>query len=143
MRREISTISQILPPQPLRMPGTQGQFCQELSVPQPMNFVPGSSFRLSPHEGCSRTRSCTGYTAVRGFLQNWSLLPSQNVSKDAGPHGLKRHHVLVHSDSVTVVSYINHQGRLTSKRLFKMVKSFLEWAHLNLRSLRAAHVPAY
>jgi hypothetical protein len=42
---------------------------------------------------------------------------------------------------MTVVSYINRQGGLTSKRLFEMVKRLLVWAHLNLRSLKAAHVP--
>lgn len=46
---------------------------------------------------------------------------------------LKGHHVLVHPDSMTVVFYINRQGRLTSKHLF-------EWAHLNLHLLRAMHV---
>ncbi|KAI2646209.1 ORF V: Enzymatic polyprotein [Labeo rohita] len=54
---------------------------------------------------------------------------------------LKGHHVLVHSDSMTVVSYINHQGGLSSKRLFTLVKDLLEWAQLNLCSLRATHVP--
>ncbi len=54
---------------------------------------------------------------------------------------LKGHHMLVCSDSMTVVAYINSQGRLTSKHLFEMVRHLLEWANLNLRSLRAAHVP--
>ncbi len=54
---------------------------------------------------------------------------------------LRGHHVLVHSDSMTVVSYINRQGRLSSRRLFVLVERLLEWAQLNLRSLRAAHVP--
>ncbi len=49
--------------------------------------------------------------------------------------------MLVRSDSMTVVAYINRQGGLTSNRLFEMVRHPLEWAHLNLRSLRAAHVP--
>ncbi|KAI2644810.1 hypothetical protein H4Q32_024702 [Labeo rohita] len=54
---------------------------------------------------------------------------------------LKGHHVLVRSDSMTVVSYINCQGGLSSKRLFTLVKDLLEWAQLNLCSLRATHVP--
>ncbi len=37
-------------PQPLRVPRTQGQFCQERAAPQPIYFVPGNSYRLSPHE---------------------------------------------------------------------------------------------
>ncbi len=72
--------------------------------------------------------NCLEMTAVCRALQ--TFLPQ-----------LKGHHVLVRSDSMTVVSYINHQGGLTLKRLFGMVKCLLEWAHLNLRSLRAAHVP--
>ncbi len=55
---------------------------------------------------------------------------------------LRGHHVVVRSDSMMVVSYMNHQGRLTSKHLFKMVRCLLECAHLNLHSLRATHVPS-
>ncbi len=35
------------PPQPLRLPGAQGQLWQEHTVTQPMSFVPGHSYRLS------------------------------------------------------------------------------------------------
>ncbi|KAI2660631.1 ORF V: Enzymatic polyprotein [Labeo rohita] len=54
---------------------------------------------------------------------------------------LKGHHVLVRSDSMTVVSYINRQGGLSSRLLFTLVKDLLEWAQCNLASLRAVHVP--
>lgn len=54
---------------------------------------------------------------------------------------LRGHHVLVRSDSMTVVSYINRQGGLSSRRLFTLVERLLEWAQHNLRSLRAVHVP--
>lgn len=47
---------------------------------------------------------------------------------------LRGHHVLVHLDCMTVVSYINCQGVLSTKHL-------LEWVQLNLHLLRAAHVP--
>lgn len=50
------------------------------------------------------------------------------------------HHVLVHLDSMTVVSFINHQGGLSSKPLYTLVKSILEWAQCHLLSLRAMHV---
>ncbi len=76
------------PPQPLRLPGIQGQFCQECAVPQPTDIVPGNSSRLSPNEGGSHSRMCTGHSAARSLIQNWSPSPSQDVSKDAGPHGL-------------------------------------------------------
>ncbi len=42
---------------------------------------------------------------------------------------------------MSVVSYIKHQGCLYLKRLFILVESLLEWAQLNLRLLRAAHLP--
>ncbi len=42
---------------------------------------------------------------------------------------------------MSVVSYINHQGGVVSKRLFILAERLLEWAQLNLRSLRAAHLP--
>ncbi|KAL0164048.1 hypothetical protein M9458_039801, partial [Cirrhinus mrigala] len=193
----------------------------------------GAVFRLDPDEGNSRARSSSGNTAARGLIQNRSLSPPQNVSKDARPYGLsipsakvrpasyaapsvlaettgsiscvvvdqtcvealipwknsqwmergvplgmvcrrkvvttdasntvwgalcdgkpafglwtkaetgininclemlavhlKGHHVLVHSDSMTVVSYINRQGGLSSKRLFTLVKDLLEATHV-------------
>ncbi len=45
------------------------------------------------------------------------------------------------ADSLSVVSYINHQGGVSSKSLFILAERLLEWAQLNLRSLRAAHLP--
>ena len=54
---------------------------------------------------------------------------------------LKSHHVLVRSDSMTVVSYINHQGGLSSTRLFRLTSRLLEWTQSNLGSLRAVHLP--
>ncbi len=50
-------------------------------------------------------------------------------------------HVLIRSDNMSVVSYINHQGGVSSKRLFILAERLLEWAQLNLRLLRAAHLP--
>ncbi len=56
---------------------------------------------------------------------------------------LKGHHILICLDSMTVVSYINHQGgdSLSSRRLFTLAEHLFRWAQLSLRSLRAAHVP--
>ncbi len=77
-----ASISQIRAPRPLRVPRTQGQFCQERAVPQPTNFVPGNSYRLSLNEGCGHTRTCTGHSAARSSIQ------TRSISEDAGPHGL-------------------------------------------------------
>ncbi len=54
---------------------------------------------------------------------------------------LKGCHVLIRSDNMSVVSYINNQGGVSSKRLFILAERLLEWAQLNLRLLRAAHLP--
>ncbi len=53
---------------------------------------------------------------------------------------LRGHQVLVHSDSMTVVSYINCQGGLSSRNHFILAERLLRWAQLNLCSLRATHV---
>ncbi len=54
---------------------------------------------------------------------------------------IRGHHVLIRSDSRSVVSYINHQGGLVLKRLCTLAKGLLVWAQTNLRSLKATHVP--
>ncbi len=54
---------------------------------------------------------------------------------------IRGHHVLVHSDSRSVVSYINHQGGLVSKRLCTLANDLLVWTQNNLRSLMVTHVP--
>ncbi len=47
---------------------------------------------------------------------------------------------VIRSDSRSMVSYINHQGGLISKRLCTLAKDLLVWAQTNLRSLKATHV---
>ncbi len=39
-------IAQDTPPQPLMLPGVQGQLCQEHTVTQPTSIIPGDSYRL-------------------------------------------------------------------------------------------------
>ncbi len=41
---------------------------------------------------------------------------------------------------MTVVSYINRQGGLFSRRLFTLAECLLRWGQVNLHSLRAAHM---
>ncbi len=83
-----ASISQIRAPQPLRVPRTQGQFCQKRTVPSQQISVPGNSYQLSPNESASQARTCTSHSAARDFIQTRSPSPSQSVSKDAVPHGL-------------------------------------------------------
>lgn len=80
--------TQIRAPQPPRAPGTQGQFCQELTVPQLTHLIPGGSFRLNPDEGYSLARACSGHSAAPGLFQTWSPSFPQIISEVTRPYGL-------------------------------------------------------
>ncbi len=54
---------------------------------------------------------------------------------------IRGYHLLIRSDSRSVVSNMNHQGCLVSKRLCTLANDLLVWAQNNLRSLKATHVP--
>ncbi len=54
---------------------------------------------------------------------------------------LRGHHVLVHSDNTSVVSYINHQGGLRSPSICKLACQIVLWSQRKLLSLRAAYIP--
>ncbi|KAL0174633.1 hypothetical protein M9458_030601, partial [Cirrhinus mrigala] len=52
-------------------------------------------------------------------------------------------HVLVRTDNTAVVYYINHQGGLRSRPLYKLAHQILVWSQDKLLSLRAVHVPGH
>ncbi|XP_026084954.1 uncharacterized protein LOC113060276, partial [Carassius auratus] len=54
---------------------------------------------------------------------------------------LRGHHVLVRTDNTSVVSYINHQGGLRSRPLYKLAHQILVWSQSKLLSLRAVYIP--
>ena len=54
---------------------------------------------------------------------------------------LERQHVLIRTDNTSVVSYINRQGGVHSRALFKQAASLLLWADRHFLSIRAAHIP--
>ncbi|KAL0147310.1 hypothetical protein M9458_057385 [Cirrhinus mrigala] len=56
---------------------------------------------------------------------------------------LRDRHVLVRTDNTAVVSYINHQGGLRSRPLYKLAHQILVWSQGKLLSLRAVFVPGY
>ncbi len=217
-------ITQDPPPQPLRLPGAQGQLCQERTVTQPTSIVPGYSYRLADDSYCLSGASHLN-SASRGILQGRlgsssskkkNLLHVETEGSSSGlasrmvtracvqpwpvgetPSRLKRvvtldkahrrkvvttdasnkgwggalcegkstfglwseeestlyinclemlavcqvcqfflpdipcpHHVLVRSDSRSMVSYINHQGGLVSKRLCMLVNLKLQCCNL-------------
>ncbi len=53
------------------------------------------------------------------------------------------YHVLVRVDKTAVVSYINHQGRLRSRRLNRLAQQVLLWAQDKFLSLRAIYIPGH
>ncbi|KAK3553887.1 hypothetical protein QTP70_012724 [Hemibagrus guttatus] len=57
------------------------------------------------------------------------------------PGEARAFHVLVRTDSISVVAYINHQCGLRSRPLGKLVQQILLWAETRLLSLRAIFVP--
>ncbi len=82
-----TTFTQNPHPQPLRVPGAQGQFRQKRTVSQPMNIVPGYSSGLSSHESGDSARTRSGHSETLGHLQERHRSPTQSVSKNAGPYG--------------------------------------------------------
>ncbi len=56
---------------------------------------------------------------------------------------LRGHHVLVRTDNTAVVSYINHQGGLRSRNLYRLAHQILVWAQGKLLSLRAVYIPGH
>ncbi len=56
---------------------------------------------------------------------------------------LRGHHVLVRTDNTSVVSYINRQGGLRSRPLYRLAHQILLWSQGKLLSLRAVYIPGY
>ncbi|XDV17738.1 hypothetical protein PO909_023557 [Leuciscus waleckii] len=105
----------------------------------------------------STDASTSGWGALlegRPFFGQWSerekLLHINCLEMLAVDNALTRfcpqirgHHVLVRSDNMSVVVYINHQGGIRSRTLHRLTERLLVWAQHNLRSLRAAHMPGH
>ena len=54
---------------------------------------------------------------------------------------LKNKHVLVRTDNMSAIAYINHQGGLRSSALHSVAQTLLLWADKHLSSIRAVHLP--
>ncbi|KAL0199390.1 hypothetical protein M9458_007930, partial [Cirrhinus mrigala] len=54
---------------------------------------------------------------------------------------LRGEHVLVRTDNMAMVAYINHQGGLRSRRMSQLARHLLLWSLKWLKSLRAVHIP--
>ncbi len=62
-------ITQDPPPQPLRLPGAQGQLCKDHTVTQPTSFVLRHSYRLSAKDSNCLSGVSHDKSVPRGFLQ--------------------------------------------------------------------------
>ncbi len=54
---------------------------------------------------------------------------------------LGKHHIIVRTDNMVVVSHINRQGGSRSRTLDRLVRCLLLWSQGTFLSLRAVHVP--
>ncbi|KAI2645044.1 ORF V: Enzymatic polyprotein [Labeo rohita] len=92
----------------------------------------------------------SGHTARglwRGHQLSWhinclEMLPVFQALKHFLPD-LRDRHVLVRTNNTAVVSYINHQGGLRSRPLYKLAHQILVWSRGKLLSLRAVYLPGY
>ncbi len=75
------------PPQPVRLPGAQGQLCQEHTVSQPASFVPGHSYRLSAGDRNCLSGDSHNNSAPHVFLQGGNRPTAQSFPENAGPYG--------------------------------------------------------
>ncbi len=56
---------------------------------------------------------------------------------------LRDRHVLVRTGNTAVVSYINHQGGLCSRHLYRLAHQILGWSQGKVLSLRTVHIPGH
>ncbi len=80
-------ITQDPPPQPLRLPGAQGQLCQEHTVTQPMGFIPGNSYWLRADNSNCLSGASHDNSAPRGLLQGRYGPSARSFPENAGPNG--------------------------------------------------------
>ncbi len=80
-------IAQDPPPQPLRLPGAQGQFCQEHTVTQPTSFIPGHSYLLNADDRNCLSEASHDDSVPRSFLRGRYRPSVQSFPENAGPYG--------------------------------------------------------
>ncbi len=80
-------IAQDHPPQPLRLPGSRGQLCQEHTITLPTSFVPGHSYRLSADDSNCLSGASHDNSAPRGILRGRYCPSAQSFPENAGPYG--------------------------------------------------------
>ena len=51
--------------------------------------------------------------------------------------------MLVRTENTIAMAYINRQGRVRSRLLYRWANRLLLWAAVHIRSLRAVHIPGH
>ncbi len=136
----------------------------ETRSPASYVFLPVSFLTLGPTLGpyCRRKMlttdaSLTGWGVVldgrpaqgiwRGHLLEWNINCLKMMALFRALkyflQQLRGCHVLVRVDNTAVVSYINHQGGLRSRRLNRLAQQVLLWAQDKFLSLRAIYIPGH
>ncbi len=77
--------------------------------------------------------------AILSSLRHFRLGSSVHLNKLQ--RLLEQRHVLIRTDNMSVVSYMNHQGGTRSKPLYEQAADLLLWADRIFLSIRAAHIP--
>ncbi|KAI2645302.1 30S ribosomal protein S4 [Labeo rohita] len=114
---------------------TVKQFQQLLGLMAAVSKQRGNPFHASRSHGPGARSSLLPRTLVTdASLTGWGAVMDGHPAHD---------HVLVRTDSTVVVYYINHQGGLCSRPLYKLAHQILVWSQDKLLSLRAAHIPGH
>ncbi len=85
---------------------------------------------------------CCTHKALYNYVGGGGL--SSTTTSVQHPFGrLGDHHVLVRTNNISVIAYINHQGGLRSCPLYRLARQILVWAQGKLCSLRAVYIPGH
>lgn len=90
-----------------------------------------STLRLKAAGHSGHRTQCQMLLEMRAALQ--ALLSFSSL--------LRGRHVLLRMDNKVAVAYVNRQGGTRSRSMLQEVRPVLEWAQVNLLSLRAIYVP--
>ncbi len=120
---------------------------EETVVPVTRPRVGGSVSSRNANDGCLPHSGCSAQGLWEGPHLSWhinclEMLAVFQALKHFLPD-LRGHHVLVRTDNTSVVSYINCQGGLRSRPLYRLAHQILLWAQGKLLSLRAVYIHGY
>ncbi len=120
-----------------------------LSQGVPLGNIPARRSVITTDASLMRWGAVWEGRCVRGFWKPpWTLehinvleLRAVYLSLRAFLPSLQNKHVLVRTDNMSAVYYINHQGGTRSARCLQVTKKLLSWSSLKLLSLKAVYIP--